>query len=132
MGQSNRSAVDANKIDPEERLDLVVPRNGSLTLDVYLTNEDEDGVSTPADLTGVTLTPGVRTSYQSTAQAFAPTITARDDINGFFKITYPAARAKAIGIDVLDCVHDLTQTPSGGGEPTRVWAGLLELSKGAS
>lgn len=132
MGQSNRQAVDANKIDPEERLDLVVPRNGSLTIRVELSEEDEDGLATPIDLTGQTLVAGVRTSYQATGQAFVPTIGLRDDINGAFSITYPAATAKALGVDVLDCVHDALRTPSGGGEPIRIFAGLLELSKGAA
>jgi hypothetical protein len=128
MGQSNRSAVEANKIDPDERLDLVVPRNGSLTIRVELTDDADE----PVNLTGETIVAGVKTSYEASGQAFVPTIHDRDDAGGAFSITYPAASAKALGPGVIDCVHDCLRTPSGGGEPKRIFAGLLELSKGAA
>ena len=132
MAQSNRQAVENNQIDPDERLDLTVPRNGSLTLEVYLTETDDDGVETPIDLTGQDIFGGVKTSYEAAQLAFAPDISDRDDENGYFKATYSAATARGLGIGVVDCVHDMMRAPSGGGDPTRIWAGLLELSKGVA
>ncbi len=132
MAQSNRAAVEANKIDPDERLDLVVPRNGSLTIQITLSQIDDNGVVTPIDLSGETITAGVKISYDATHAAFVPVIGNRDDINGKFSVTYPASKAKGLGIDVLDCVQDCMRAPSGGGEPKRIFAGLLEFSKGVS
>jgi hypothetical protein len=130
MAQSNRAAVEANKIPPEERFDFTVPRNGSRFFDVVLSEVDEDGVETPIDLTGQNIYGGVKTSYEAAHMAFLPVVTNRDDLNGAFRVTYPADRAKGLGIDVLDCVHDLMRAPSGGGDPIRIYAGLMELSKG--
>ncbi len=130
MAQSNRAAVEANKIEPDERLDFTVPRNASRWFDVVLSEEDEDGNLTPIDLTGQTILGGVKTSYEAAHMAFVPIITNRDDLNGAFRVTYPADKAKGLGIDVLDCVHDLLRAPSGGGDPIRIWAGLMDLSKG--
>ncbi len=132
MAQSNRQAVEANKIDPDERLDIVVPRNGSRTIHVIITDIDEDGNETPVDLTGQTIRGGVKTSYQAAHMAFLPIISERVDVDGAFDVTYDASSAKALGIDIIDCVQDLVREPSGGGEPTRIYAGLLELSKGVA
>ncbi len=130
MAQSNRAAVEANKIDPDERLDFIVPRNGSRVLTISLAEVDEDGNEAPTDLTGQTIFGGVKTSYEAPHMAFAPVISDRDDLAGTFKVAYPADKAKGLGIDVIDCVHDLMRAPSGGGDPIRIYAGLMELSKG--
>jgi|SRR6185369_1985218 len=132
MGRSNRQDVEANKIDPEERLDFTIPRNGSRRLYVTLEETDDEGNVTARDLTGATIAGKVKTSYQSAASAFEPTIENRDDVAGSFEVVYSAASAKSLGVDVLDCVHDLMLTPSGGGEPERIFSGLLELSKGVT
>jgi hypothetical protein len=75
MGQSNRSAVEANKIDPDERLDLVVPRNGSLTIRVELTDDADE----PVNLTGETIVAGVfrRSTIAMTPAAPFPSPTRR-------------------------------------------------------
>lgn len=132
MARSNRQDVEANKIDPDERLDFVIPRNGSRTLRVTLSEMDDEGVETPRNLTGATISGAVKTSYQAASVAFAPTVQNRDDVNGYFELVYSAADAKHLGVDVIDCVHDLMLAPSGGGEPERIFSGLIELSKGVS
>lgn len=131
MAQSNKAAVDANNIDPDERLDLTIARNGSLTLNVALSEIDEDDVETPVDLTGCTIVARAKLSYQAKGVAMLAAISARDDANGVFVMTYDATEAKGLGIDVLDLVHDIVVAPTGGsGSPRRYFAGLLTLSKG--
>ncbi len=130
MARSNRQDVEANKIPDDERLDLVVPRNGSLRIRIRLTELDDEGVETPIDLSGQTISVGVKTSYQAANLAFSPAVENRDDTDGYFEVLYDATEARGLGIDVLDCVHDCVRGPSGGAEPTRVYSGLLELSKG--
>lgn len=130
MGQSNRSAVEANQIPEDERVDLVVPRNGSLVIDVTLADEDEDGNETPMAIAGCNLLATCKTSYQTSHVAMLGTISARDDVAASFKITYDASTAKGLGIDVVDLVHDFVVAPTGGGAPTRIWSGLMPLSKG--
>ena len=129
MARSNQQAVDQNNIPEEERLDFIVPRNGSVRLWVRLTHAN----GAPIDLTGQTIVAAAKTSYQATSEAFAISIEDRNDANGEFYILYSAALAKKIGIDVLDLVHDCRRTPSGeGAQPIRVFAGLIILSKGVS
>ncbi len=132
MGRSNRQDVETNRIPTEERLDLIVPRNGSRRLYVTLTEQDDEGVETPINLTGQTIVGAVKTSYQAANVAFSPSVENRDDTEGYFEVVYSAANAKGLGIDVLDCVHDLMRAPSGGGEPVRIFSGLMELSKGVA
>lgn len=132
MARSNRQDVEANKIDPEERLDFVMPRNGSRRLYVTLTELDDEGVETPRNLSGATITGAVKTSYQAAGIAFAPSVENRNDAEGYFELLYGASNAKGLGIDVVDCVHDVMLAPSGGGDPERVFAGLLEFSKGVA
>ncbi len=132
MVRSNKTAVDQNGIDEDERLDMWVPRNGSKSVLVTLTSEDEDGVETPIDLSGQAIVASAKTSYEATSIALAGLITERDDPNGIFRLTYSAASAKSLGIDVIDLVHDVLRAPSGGGQPVRIFAGLLSLSKGVA
>ncbi len=133
MVQSNRTAVEQNKIDPDERLDLVVPRNGSRRIRVELAAEDDEGNLQPIDLTGQTIIAQAKTSYQAATIAINGTISDRDDTAGVFYLTYDAASAEGLGIDVPDLVHDALRAPSGGGEdPVRIFAGLLDLSKGVA
>jgi len=130
MARSNRQDVEANKIDPDERLDFVIPRNGSRRLYVRLTELDDEGNETPRNLTGATIRAGAKTSYQAASLAIEATVENRDDADGSFELLYTAAGAAGLGIDVLDLVHDAVLAPSGGGQPERIFAGLLELSKG--
>ncbi len=132
MARSNRQDVENNKIEPEERLDLVIPRNGSRTIRVKIQAQDEDGNVTPVNLTGQTITAAAKTSYQAKDFAISATISDRADADGEFSVTWNAAEAMGLGIDVLDLVHDCKRVPSGGAQPIRVFAGLLELSKGVS
>lgn len=130
MARSNRQDVENNKIDPDERLDLTIPRNGSRTIRVKIQDEDEDGNVTPVNLTGQTIVAKAKTSYQAKEIAIEATIGNRADTDGEFDITWDASEAKELG-DVLDLVHDCKRTPVSG-QPIRVFAGLLELSKGVS
>lgn len=130
MAQSNRSAVEANNIPTDERLDLAIPRNGSLELQVTLTDEDDDGVQTPANIIGCEIIASCATSYQAKATCLTASVSNRDDDNAAFTLTFDATAARGLGVDVLDLVHDLVVAPTGGGRPKRYWAGLMVLSKG--
>jgi len=131
MAQSNRSAVDANNIPADERLDLVVPRNGSLVLNVAITEEDDAGNIEPADIAGKLIIASAMLSYQAKRASLTGIITNRDDANAAFTVTYDATAARGLGVDVIDLVHDLVVAPTGGSEPPkRYWAGLMTLSKG--
>lgn len=130
MAQSNKAAVEANNIPTEERLDLTIPRNGSLELDVTLTDEDEDGEQTPQVIAGCNLIATCKTSYQSPTIAMSGTVSNRDDATASFKLTFNASTARGLGIDVADLVHDFIVAPTGGDAPRRIWSGLMTLSKG--
>jgi len=132
MATSNRTAVENNKIPEDERLDLVVPRNGSLEFVAYLEDEDEDGnVIGPTDFTGYLFDWSVKTSYQAAKVALrGDVVVVGDPVDGAIKCSIDVSKAAALGVDVIDCVHDLRMRFSGGGKPRRLFAGLLELSKG--
>lgn len=132
MATSNRTAVENNKIPDAERLDLVVPRNGSLKFNVYIEDEDEEGNSTgPTDLSGWAFDWTIKTSYEASHVALKGDVTVvgpRTD--GALELAIDMSKARALGVSIIDCVHDFVAGPSGGGAPRRIFAGLLELSKG--
>lgn len=130
MGQSNRSAVDANNIPADERLDIVIPRNGSIELNVSITEEDEDGNTVPAQIAGCNIIASAMTSYQAKRACLTATVLNRDDVTASFTLVFDATEARGLGVDVIDLVHDLVVAPTGGGQPKRYWAGLMTLSKG--
>lgn len=123
---SNRFDVDQN-VPEDIRYDVEVMRNGGRAVTVTLKQDD-----VPIDLTGATIEWKAKTNYQ--AQAFALTIgiDQRADTSGSFRGTIDASKARGVGVDVEDLVHDLKVTPSGGGVPTVYLAGLIVLRKGVS
>lgn len=132
MARSNRQDVEANKIDPDERLDFVMPRNGAKRLYIRLTELDDEGNETPRNLAGMVIRAAAKTSYQAANIAFEAAVENRDDADGSFELLFDASDARGLGIDVLDVVYDSMMAVSGGGEPERLFAGLIEFSKGVT
>lgn len=130
MAMSNRQAVENNRIPTSERLDLVAPRNGTLSLNVTIQNQDVDGNSVPFDLTGYGFSWSIKTSYQSARVAMMGEASNVDPENGTLTLSVDMSQAKGLGIDVIDCVHDFVIGPTGSTNPRRIFSGLLELSKG--
>lgn len=120
MTSSNLLAVNRNSIPDDDRLDVVVPRNGAL----------EQAYTAAFDLTAYTLAGAVKTSYEAAAVAFNLSFKNKSGAN--FTAVFDASHAKALGIDCPDGPYDIVATPTGTGSALRIFAGLCTFSKGVT